>query len=395
MPVGVVISQGKLPIKCWMSQAELDIQPGAVEQALSLANHPIVEKWVGLMPDAHQGYGMPIGGVIATSGGVIPYGIGLDIGCGIVAVETSLEAGSLSREKLEKIRVEIHARVPVGDSHHKEAPVSFDSMCDPAGSVTRRFLDQGRFSLGTLGGGNHFIELQADEEDRVWIMLHSGSRNMGAQVCKFYHNEAKALMLQFHSELPKAENGKPITDLAFLPKGIPLYDQYLAEMAWCLQFAEDSRERMLHCTYEAIASVIDDHIGPVERIETHHNFAAMEHWGGKNVLVHRKGAVKAVGLVTIPGSMGTASYIGRGLNNPESFGSCAHGAGRILGRKQANLKITHEQAVESMKHVVYGVRQGSYDEMPAAYKDVDRVMANQDDLVEAVHRLTPLAVVKG
>jgi tRNA-splicing ligase RtcB len=187
----------------------------------------------------------------------------------------------------------------------------------------------------------------------------------------------------------------PDRDLAFLPEGTGAYDAYLAEMRWCMAFAEANRETMLRAVYEAFDAVLGVTIEERQKVDTHHNFAAMEHHFGQNVLVHRKGAVKADGLVTIPGSMGTASYIGEGLRPVESFNTCSHGAGRQLGRKEANRTITHEEAESAMSHVVFGVRQGDYDEMPRAYKDIDAVIAAQSDLVRPVHRLLPLAVVKG
>jgi len=392
MPVQTVISKPRanLPIKAWLSAEELEDQSLAVEQAINLANHPLAEKWVGLMPDAHGGYGAPIGSVFATRGGVIPYAIGLDIGCGMAAVETSLEAERLDRDLLERIRQAIHARVPVGTEHHKDAPLGLDDMRDPAGPITRQHLDRGRYSLGTLGGGNHFIEIQRHETTgMVWLMIHSGSRNMGKFVCDHYHGEAKKLNAMFFSQLPSAE-------LAFLPRGIPLYNAYLEEMEWCLRFAEDSRLEMYNATVAAFFECgvrLDRRIE--QYIETHHNFAAMEHHFGRNYLVHRKGAVKATGLVTVPGSMGTASYICEGLNPAESFNTCAHGAGRLLARRQANRTISHERAVESMAHVVYGVRDGQYDEMPDCYKPIDRVLENMSDLVRPLHKLLPMAVVKG
>ena len=219
-------------------------------------------------------------------------------------------------------------------------------------------------------------------------MLHSGSRNIGLRVCNKYHGVAKDYMEKFASAIPH-------TDLSFLPESTPEYAAYLAEMAWCMHFAEENRIRM----FEAVIDAFDEVLGkPPDidlRFDTHHNFAQKEHHFGKDVLVHRKGAVKAEDLVTIPGSMGTASYIGEGLAPAESFNTCSHGAGRVLGRKVANRTIGHDDAVASMRHVVYGVRTGEYDEMPAAYKDIESVMQAQADLVKPLHRLEPLAVVKG
>jgi tRNA-splicing ligase RtcB len=254
--------------------------------------------------------------------------------------------------------------------------------------VIARNFEAAHFQVGTLGGGNHFIEIQRDEEGRVWFMVHSGSRNLGQQVCKFYDDTAKDYMKRFHSAIPDP-------DLAFLPEGVPEHDAYIEAMAWCCRFAEESRERMVDAAFAAFEDVTGHTAGRETPIQTHHNYASPERHLGETLLVHRKGAVRAEGPVIIPGSMGTASYVGEGRAHPLAFQTCSHGAGRVMGRKQANRTITHEEAVRSMEHVVFGVRQGDYEEMPQAYKDIDHVMENQADLVTPLHRLTPMAVVKG
>jgi len=218
-------------------------------------------------------------------------------------------------------------------------------------------------------------------------MVHSGSRGIGKKVCDHYDGKARRLMANVPSP--------PEKDLAYLPEGTPEYDAYLEAMNWCLTFAEKSRARMLDAVEQAIADALGHYPGAEQRIETHHNYAVAEQHRGETVLVHRKGAVRAQGPVIIPGSMGTASYIARGLDNEASFGTCSHGAGRVMGRKQANRTITHDEAIDAMRHVVFGVRTGDYEEMPQAYKDIHKVMSNQADLVEPLHVLTPMAVVKG
>lgn len=375
----------RLPIKIW-SHA-IDPNDGVMTQARNLANHPIARKWVCLMPDFHLGYGMPIGGVVATKGGVIPNAVGVDIGCGMIAARTDLDAAALSIDALQALREAIHTRVPVGMKHHAESQGESalpDKIDDP---IIEREWQAAQFQVGTLGGGNHFIEIQRDDEGRVWIMLHSGSRNVGKRVCDHYHGIAKSYMERFYSAIPDI-------DLSFLPDSVPEYGAYMAAMRWCMTFAEASRARMFDQTVEAFAS-LGHRLAFDLAVDTHHNFAAMENHAGENLLIHRKGAVKAEGLVTIPGSMGTASYIGRGLASKESFNTCSHGAGRVLGRKEANRTISAARARESMAHVVFGVRDGDFDEMPDCYKDIEQVMTNQVDLVEPVHRLLPLAVVKG
>lgn len=399
----------KLPIKIWPVGDAMFQEDSAntivtglshtrypvFKQFRNLADHPLAQKWVCGMPDYHLGYGMPIGGVLATRGGVVPNAVGMDIGCGMIAERTGLAASDVSKDELAALVGAIRARVPVGFNHHtvsrsKELPrLPLTSV-----PVANAQWERAGLQVGTLGGGNHFIELQECEEDgSLWIMLHSGSRNIGKRVCDHYNKIAKDYMAKFHVDVD--------TDLAFLPDSVPEHDAYLAEMRWCMAFAEASRQLMLSEVHNAMSAVLGFESGTVSkacsdlRVDTHHNFAAMEHWDGENLMIHRKGAVKANGFVIIPGSMGTASYIAEGLEAPASFGTCSHGAGRVMGRKHANRTITHEQAVESMKDVVYGVRKGQYDETPLCYKDIDAVMVAQRDLAKPVYRLRPLAVVKG
>jgi tRNA-splicing ligase RtcB (3'-phosphate/5'-hydroxy nucleic acid ligase) len=383
-----IINTERLPIWLW-NPSEEGPDDGVLTQFRNLANHPLAFKHICGMPDYHIGYGMPIGGVLATKGGVVPNAVGVDIGCGMIAVETQLRATDLSRDLLQALREAIHSRVPVGMKHHQQ-PQDITLPPPPfSGSVVEAEWRRAHTQAGTLGSGNHFIEVQRDEDNgRVWLMLHSGSRNVGLRVCNHYHKIARDLMAMHAIAVPDP-------DLAFLPEDTESYGEYLDEMRWCMAFAEANREAMLQAVYASFREVTGVEIEERTKVDTHHNFAQMECHFGENVLVHRKGAVKAEGLVTIPGSMGTASYIAEGLRPTESFNTCSHGAGRRLGRKQANRQITHEQAEVAMSDVVFGVRQGDYDEMPMAYKDIDAVIAAQADLVKPVHRLLPLAVVKG
>lgn len=390
----VIITKNTLPIKIWTDKAELVGYSDAIDQASNLANHPLTRHHVCLMPDFHVGYGMPIGGVIATQGGVIPNAVGVDIGCGMIATQTDLDAKDLTREMLEQIRLEIHKRIPVGMNHHKEkqknpwlteANAIKEGVSDDP--VIKAQLDKADYQIGSLGGGNHFIEVQKDQDGKMWIMIHSGSRNLGKQICDHYHLIARKYMETFHSAIPHR-------DLSFLPEGVPEMAEYIRAMRFAMGFAEASRKSM-YKNVEIAFQAMGVTFGIEKQFDTHHNFAALEHHFGQNMWIHRKGAVQAKGLVTIPGSMGTASYIGEGLMNPDSFHSCSHGAGRVLGRAEANRTITHTEAVESVKHVVFGVKQGDYDEMPAAYKDIEKVMTNQADLVKPVYKLLPLMVAKG
>lgn len=388
------LATGNIPMKVWGTKESVLEQAGAIEQALNLANHPLAEAFIALMPDFHPGYGMPIGGVAALKGGVIPNAVGNDIGCGMMAARTELYAAELTTDNLKDIRLAIHRRVPVGNAVHLDKQ---SSNLHTSTTVTQMEAmpviaanwDRTRVQLGTLGGGNHFMEFQVNREDgKLWIMLHSGSRGVGEKIKTHYDNRAKELNYLWHA-------GGYTKELAFLPMGTREYEAYMGEMKWAMAWATENRHAMLFQIGEAVRDVMGFTPHLVEVIETHHNYAAMENWFGENFLVHRKGAVRASGNVIIPGSMGTASYIARGLNNQFSFGSCSHGAGRLRSRTATNKLYDLERAKAEMAHVVYGVKEGQFDEMPGAYKPIDEVMAQQSDLVEPLHRLAPLMVVKG
>lgn len=382
----VVLKSGRLPIKIWADKADLVGYDDAIAQAVDLANHPLSRQWIALMPDFHIGYGMPIGGVVGTKGGVIPNAVGVDIGCGVLSAETNLKAKQLPRDVLEELRLLIHKRVPVGFKHHDKIQKNpFFKKHPTKDPVIKTQLVSADKQVGTLGSGNHFIEIQTDETDGIWLMIHCGSRNLGKRVADYYHKIALALTSE--------DADLPAPDLAYIPSSDPEYKAYLAAMNYCLKFSEANRLLILDEIKSAFAEtkiplVIKRHF------DTHHNFASMETHHNERLLVHRKGAVKAEGLLSVPGSMGSASYICQGKKPAESFNSCSHGAGRVIGRRQANRTYTYEQAVKSMEHVVYHVRHGQYDEMPMAYKDIDRIIKLQADLIEPLHKLQPLAVVK-
>lgn len=381
----VILPTSGVPIKNWASSLE----PQALDQAVNLANLPFTFKHVALMPDSHSGYGMPIGGVLATKGVIIPNAVGVDIGCGMSAVRLDIKATDLTPDILKKIIGEARQQIPVGFNKHKDNQewTGFDDAPDLP--IIHGQLANARKSLGTLGGGNHFIEIQADEDDYVWVMLHSGSRNLGKQVCDFYHKQAVALCEQWHVTLPTSE-------LSFLPMRTTEGQDYYRAMQFCLRFAEQNRfEMMLKMT-----GIIGDLLGSmvIGHINIHHNYAALENHFGENVLVHRKGATSARQgqLGIIPGSMGTASYIVEGRGNPLSFMSCSHGAGRRMGRKEAcrSLDLAAEKA--KMEGIVHGIRNvADLEEAPGAYKDIDQVMEDQQDLVEIRYKLRPLASMKG
>lgn len=380
---------GALPIRIWATDAD----EKTLEQLRHLARLPFAVDAIGAMPDAHVGYGMPIGGVLATWGAVIPNAVGVDIGCGMRACRTDVRAEEMTREKLTAAMGLIRKLVPVGFAHHQKAqPLDWD----PGMGVAYREFSKAEKQVGTLGGGNHFIELQAGDDGFVYVMLHSGSRNVGKQVADHYNRLARDLNAKWHVSVPDA------WELAFLPLDEPSGQLYVQEMTACVEFARLNREAMLRAIVTALVDAWkitgEGLVGG--SLDVAHNYAAMEHHRGKNVLVHRKGATRARAgeLGIIPGSQGSKSFIVKGKGNPLSFESCSHGAGRKMGRKEAERSLdlaTEQQKLDDLG-VVHSVRtKGDLDEAPGAYKDVDVVMANQTDLVDIVTVLRPLAVVKG
>ena len=385
-----VITTETQPIKLWLD----DIESGAFEQAKNLANLPFIFQHVAIMPDAHQGYGMPIGGVMAADEVVVPNAVGVDIGCGMCAVRTSLT--TISTEQLKQVLAEIRRTVPLGFNHQKKKQ---DPRLMPKAEVVpddlpviAREYQAALTQLGTLGGGNHFIEIQKGDDGRIWLMVHSGSRNLGFKVANYYNNLAIDLNRQWGSAIPKS------WQLAFLPLTQVVGQTYLQEMRYCVDFAFANRKMMMERIKDALLSVVP----PVffePMINIAHNYAAMELHFGKNVLVHRKGATRAqageIGIV--PGSQGSPSYIVKGKGNPESFESCAHGVGRKMGRKQAQRQLNLEQEKKRLddQGIIHAVRfTGDLDEAAGAYKNIDEVIDNQLDLVEVLVALRPLAVIK-
>ena len=379
------ITTERIPIKLWLD----DIEPAALTQARNAANLKVAVDWVAIMPDSHVGYGVPIGAVLATDDAIVPNAVGVDIGCGMMAVRTNVRADEVPREKLNEIVGEARRRIPLGFSHHKEPQPWKGFAHAPDVPVIRRELASAQKQLGTLGGGNHFIELQAGDDGRLWAMVHSGSRNFGLQVATEYHKRAIEHCREAGVELPDK-------DLAFLPLRTAAGEEYVEAMNYCLQFAFANRAAMMAQIEDILARELGAAVD--ERINIHHNFAAIEEHGGRQVVVHRKGATKAdAGLVgLIPGSMGTHSYVVEGLGNPESFRSCSHGAGRRMGRKEAIRKLSLEEEKRRMEGIIGAPRtQRELEEAPGAYKPIDDVMANQADLVRIRLRLRPLAVIKG
>jgi tRNA-splicing ligase RtcB len=373
----------RLPIKLWVDV----IDEGAMAQARNLANLPFAYKWIAIMPDCHEGYGMPIGGVLAADGMIVPNAVGVDIGCGMLAARTNLHM--LDKAALQQIRNRIKQEVPLGFEHHKTAQpwAGFDRAPDIP--IIQQELNSARRQLGTLGSGNHFIEIQQGSDGNIWVMIHSGSRNFGLKTATAYHHTARALCTRKGYSLPDQ-------DLAFLPLDTREGMDYFTAMNYCCDFARANRARMM----ERVMQILADETGAkrLEEINIHHNYAALERHYGREVMVHRKGATKASLNLTgiIPGSMGSNSYIVKGLGNPESFESCAHGAGRRMGRKQAQCSLDLAEEQKKMEGVAHDLRtRNSLDEAPGAYKDIDEVMRLQQDLVSITVTLTPLGSIKG
>lgn len=386
------IDTERIPIKSWCESPDSN----ALEQAKHLARLPFAYRHIALMPDTHEGFGMPIGGVLAAHGHVIPNAVGVDIGCGMCAVRTNLE--SIYVDDIKSILSDIRHAIPVGFNHRKR-PCDAGQM--PAAKVTGRSdfpviyqeYDSACYQLGTLGGGNHFIEIQMGSDGFIWVMLHSGSRNLGKQVAEYHNQVARRLNEKSSSPLPSQ------WDLASLVWDSEEGVRYTREMNYCLEFARLNRMMMLADIIDIFRSNIDG-VTFETPINIHHNYAAVEEHYGQLVVVHRKGATSAyegqVGI--IPGSQGSKSYIVLGKGNPESFQSCSHGAGRRLGRKQAIRELDLDQEIKLMEKrgILHAIRgKQSLDEAPGAYKDIEIVMREQQDLVSIVVKLEPLAVVKG
>lgn len=383
-----VVSTEKKPIKLWLDE----IEPAALAQAKNLANLPFAYKHIAIMPDSHPGYGMPIGAVLATRGVVIPNAVGVDIGCGMCAMKTNIT--EIATDDLKNVLGLARTLIPVGFNHQKEAQ---DEHLLPGGHeklhVVNNLYSAALKQLGTLGGGNHFIEIQKGSDGYIWIMIHSGSRNLGLKVANYYDRLAQKLNEKYFSQVTKD------MQLAFLSIETSEAKAYLEEMDYCVEFALANRKLMMQRMLEAFRLALPDVQGG-EIINESHNFVAWEHHFGENVLVHRKGATRAYEgeLGMIPGSQGTKSYIVRGLGNEQSFRSCSHGAGRVMGRKQAQKSLNLQDEIDFLNKqgILHGIRhKKDLDEAAGAYKDIDVVMENQKDLVAIVVELQPLAVLKG
>jgi len=386
------------PIKAWING--VPVEPEAEAQLRNMAGLPFIYKHVAVMPDVHLGRGATVGSVIPTKGAIVPAAVGVDIGCGMCAAMTDLVANDLP-DSLAEVRRAIERVIPVGPRSHKEVTKPADKAW--YGKLKEAFTaidakhpglttkTSPAYQLGTLGGGNHFIEVCLDEADRVWVMLHSGSRNIGNRIGSYFITKAKEEMERLFIRLPDK-------DLAYLAEGSTLFDDYVEAVGWAQDYARVNRDLMLTAVIDAIAEALGRTIAHGDvAVNCHHNYVAKEEHFGDRVWVTRKGAVRAGAgeLGIIPGSMGAKSYIVRGRGNPDSFHTCAHGAGRAMSRTEAKRRFTVEDHVRATEGVECRKDTGVIDETPAAYKDIDAVMAAQSDLVEVMHTLKQVLCVKG
>jgi tRNA-splicing ligase RtcB len=371
-----------------------DIDPGTIRQAERTARLPIVDGHVALMPDAHVGIGATVGSVIPTRGAVIPSAVGVDIGCGMVAAELDVTGDQLP-DNLEPLLARIESAIPagVGKGHDRVGSnaerwlSAHKPATDLAGDRTAKVLKQ----FGTLGSGNHFFELCTDERSRVWVVLHSGSRGIGNQLAQAHIAKARRLAKLADQRLDDI-------DLAYFVQGTPEFEAYIADMLWAQEYARANRDQMMDRAMRELFDFIGFGV-ETRRINTHHNFAQQESHAGRPLWITRKGAIKADrgDLGVIPGSMGTHSYIVAGKGNPASWNSCAHGAGRRYSRTQAKKLFNRSDLAAQMAGKVWLADRAEalVDEIPAAYKDIDQVMADQADLVEVLHTLRQVLNYKG
>ncbi len=379
-----------------------DVDERSKQQLANIASLPFIHHHVAAMPDVHVGRGATIGSVIATHKAIIPAAVGVDIGCGMVACRLSLTANELDEKSLRKVYGQISRDVPVGRAEHSSVRALVDAaqpfeprltaMTQRHPQLLKKFrrLSTWINQMGTLGSGNHFIEVCLDEADQVWVMLHSGSRGIGNALASYFIELARQDMERQMAHLPD-------DDLAYFPEGSSHFNDYVEAVTWAQEYAMQNRRSMIDLVLAALARHLPPFVVTSEVVNCHHNYVTTEHHYGADVFVTRKGAIRAregdMGI--IPGSMGARSYIVRGKGNPESFNSCAHGAGRRMSRTAAEKQFTKEDLVRQTEGVICRKDKNVIDEIPGAYKDIDVVMANQTDLVEVIHTLKQLVCVKG
>lgn len=388
---------GLVPIKAWTNG--VPVEDEAYEQLRRVALLPFVEPHVAVMPDVHVGIGATIGSVIPTVGAIVPAAVGVDLGCGMMAVRTSMQARDLP-DTLGNVRASIERVVPVGRGAFSSLPkrnaavwselrTEFEAICEKHPSLARGNTEN---HLGTLGTGNHFIEVCLDENESVWVMLHSGSRGVGNRIGTFFIELARRDMERIDARIPHR-------DLAYFREGTIHFDEYVQAVGWAQRFAAENRRLMMHAVIHAMRELegLPSFTAHIEAVECHHNYVAFERHFDRDLIVTRKGAVRAGQgeLGIIPGSMGARSFIVRGKGNPDSLCSCSHGAGRKMSRTAAKRFFSLEEHAKATEGVECRKDEDVIDETPGAYKDIDAVMAAQSELVEIVHTLKQVVCVKG
>lgn len=402
MGIKIELNKGRVPVKIWTQ----DVEHEAIAQLINVASLPIVHHHIAAMPDVHAGIGATVGSVIATKDAIIPAAVGVDIGCGMNAARTTLTAKDLP-DSLRALRLAIEKRIPTGFNHHPASQMRGSQLQRIARALSdrldgivgkhpgivkmqRRFNDTWICQLGTLGGGNHFIELCLDETDTVWIMLHSGSRGIGNVFGRYFIDAAQKNLRHQKIYLPDR-------DLAYFSAGTALFDDYVEAVDWAQDYAALNRDRMMGTVLEVLKEKSRSFKLDGKAINCHHNYIAQETHFGEKMFITRKGAISAREgeLGIIPGSMGAKSYIVRGMGNPLSYASCSHGAGRRMSRSAAKRRFNRFDLEEQTRGIECRKDGGVVDEIPGAYKDIDQVMENQKDLVEAVHTLRQVLCIKG
>jgi tRNA-splicing ligase RtcB (3'-phosphate/5'-hydroxy nucleic acid ligase) len=398
MPVRSEIHEGLVPVKIYTEELE----PAARQQLVNISRLPIVHHHVAAMPDVHLGIGATVGSVIPTKQAIIPAAVGVDIGCGMIARRLTLTANDLDEERVRKVFNQISRDVPVGFASHKDRDVrdhaakrfrrGLERILEKHPGVQKRVGKRASWvhQLGTLGGGNHFIEVCLDEANRVWVMLHSGSRGIGNAIGSYFIELARR-------DAERVSLVLPDRDLAYFSEGAQHFDDYVDAVGWAQDYARANRAEMMELVVEAMHRHLPSFEATEEAVNCHHNYVERERHFGEDVWLTRKGAIRAGRgeLGIIPGSMGARSYIVRGTGSAESFQSCAHGAGRKMSRNAAQKKFSVADLQVQTEGVICRKDKGVLDEIPGAYKNIDEVMANQSDLVEVVHTLKQVLCVKG
>lgn len=398
MPIQKIITKGKVPVKIFTD----DIEPSAYQQLVNMSQMPFIHSHIAAMPDVHCGIGATVGSVIPTKGAIIPAAVGVDIGCGMNAIRLSLKAHQLP-DNLRGLRSAIERDVPVGFNMHKYDAVPNSTIRSLSNGLSRIWEKHPKLvskqkrpyqtwvrQLATLGGGNHFIELCLDENQDVWVMLHSGSRGVGNAIGQYFIEMARR-------DMEKIQMNLPDRDLAYFSQGTDHFDDYIEAVEWAQDYAMVNRREMMKKVLAVLTKRLPNFNVTKEAINCHHNYVSEEHHFGEDVFVTRKGAIRAREgeLGIIPGSMGAKSFIVRGKGNGESFCSCSHGAGRVMSRSKAKRLFTEDDLRQQTDGVECRIDKSVVDEIPAAYKDIDKVMQDQIDLVEVVHTLKQVVCIKG